>query len=116
MELVQEQQFGQVACIFTVVLVSNSQQGIFARITNQHFGNVRLQKIVKPSGTRSFPGAHVQTPAQTMNKLKNSCGFRFECGFHHQISTRIPNRRRDRCLMPVHPNILGVIHEGAPCT
>ena len=46
MELVQEQQFGQLACIFTVVLVSNSQQGIFTRITNQHFGNVRLQKIV----------------------------------------------------------------------
>jgi len=28
------------------------------------------------------------------NKLENRFGFRFERGFHHQISARIPNRRR----------------------
>ena len=50
-----------------------------------------------------------------MNKLEDSLGFRFECGLHHQISARIPNRRRDRCRMHIHPNILSVIHEGAPC-
>jgi|HubBroStandDraft_6_1064221.scaffolds.fasta_scaffold00611_1 hypothetical protein len=93
MEPVQEQQFGPLACIFTVVLVSNSQQGIFARITNQHFGNVGFQKIVQPKGTSSFFKAHLQTTAQTMNKLEDSLGFRFECGFHHQFSARIPNRR-----------------------
>jgi hypothetical protein len=33
---------------------------------------------------------------------------------HHQIPARISNGHRDRCLMHFHPNILGVIHEGAP--
>jgi hypothetical protein len=72
MELVQEQQFGQLTCIFTVVLVSNPQQSILTRITNQHFGNVGFQKIAQPSGTRSFFEAHAQTTAQTMNKLEDS--------------------------------------------
>jgi hypothetical protein len=45
-----------------------------------------------------------------MNKLKNSFGFRFECGFHHQTSARIPNRRRDRCLVHIQPNILGIVY------
>jgi len=91
-------------------LVPNSQQGILTRITNQHFGNVGFQKIVQPRGTRAFLEAHAQTAAQTMNKLENCLGFGFECGFHHQTSARIPNRRRDRCRMHIHPNILGIIH------
>jgi len=58
MELVQEQQFGQFACIFTVVLVAHAQQRIFTRITNQHFANVGFQKIVQP-------GAHVPSSKLT---------------------------------------------------
>ena len=77
MELVEKQQFGQLACIFAIVLVSNPQQGILTRITNQHFANVGLQKIVQPSGTSSFFEAHAQTTAQTMNKLEDGFGFGF---------------------------------------
>jgi ribosomal protein S26 len=85
------------------------------RVIDQHFGKVGFQKIVYPSSARSFLETHVQATAQTVNKLKDSFGFCFECGFHHQISVRIPNRRRNRCRMHIHPNILGVVNEGAPC-
>jgi hypothetical protein len=75
------------------------------RITNQHFANVGFQKVVQPSGTRSFFKGQ-QTAAQATNKLKNRLGFRFENAFHHQISARISNRHGDRCLMHIHPNYL----------
>jgi hypothetical protein len=41
--------------------------------------------------------------------------FRFQDSLQDQLAVRIPNRRGDRCLMRIQPNILGVIHEGAPC-
>ena len=83
--LVQIQQLGQLARIFTVVVVSNSQQGIFTRITNHHFPNVGFQKIVQPGGTSSFFKRHVQAAAQATNKLENGFSFRFENGLHHQV-------------------------------
>jgi serine/threonine protein kinase len=58
---------------------------------------------------------HRDLKPQAANKLKNRLRFRSENGLHHQIPARIPNSHRDRCLMHIHPNILGVIHEGAPC-
>ena len=49
-----------------------------------------------------------------MNKLENRFGFRFQDRFHGQLAGRIQNGHRDRCLVNIQPNILGVIHEGAP--
>ena len=40
--------------------------------------------------------------------------FRLDDALHHQIADRVQNRNGDRCLMNVQPNILSVIHEGAP--
>src|SRR5467141_803040 len=56
----------------------------------------------------------MQAAAQTVDKLRNGCRFRFEDGLHHQLAGGIQNCRRDRCLMNIQPNILGIIHEGAP--
>ena len=114
-ELVQIQQLGQLASIDAVVLVPDFQQGILARIADHHSGDVRLEQIVQPGRPGSFFKGYVQAATQATNELENRLGFRFENRLHHQISARIPNGHRDRCLMDIHPNILGVIHEGAPC-
>jgi len=56
----------------------------------------------------------MQTSAQSVNELQDGLRSRFENGFHHRLAGRIPRADRDRCLMNIQPNILGVIHEGAP--
>jgi hypothetical protein len=43
-ELVQIQQLGQLAGIDAVILVADFQQGILARIADQHSGDVRLEQ------------------------------------------------------------------------
>jgi len=58
-EPVQVQQFGQLACIDAVVLVPGFQQGVLARITDQHLREVGLEKIVQPSGAGFFFKGHV---------------------------------------------------------
>ena len=73
-----------------------------------------LEQIVQPRGTGPFFKGHVQASAQPVNKLQNRCRFRLEDRFHHQLAGGIQNRSRDRCLVNIQPNILGVIHEGAP--
>src|SRR5215469_10892362 len=60
-------------------------------------------------------GGHVQTAAHAVEKLEYGLRLRLENGFDHQLAGGIANRHRDRCLMHIEPNILGVIHEGAPC-
>jgi hypothetical protein len=62
----------------------------------------------------TFFQGHVQTAAQAMTKLENRFGFCFQDRFRHQIASRIQNRHRDRCLMSIQPNLLSIIHEGAP--
>ena len=113
-ELVQVQQVGQLASIDAVALVPGFEQRVLARITHQHLCDVRLEQIVQPRRAGSFFQGHVQTAAQTVNKLQNRFRFRFQDRFHHQLASGIQNRRRDRCLVNIQPNILGVIHEGAP--
>jgi hypothetical protein len=81
----------QLAGIDAVVLVPDFQQGILARIAEQHSGDVRLEQIVQPSGPGSFFRGQAQTAAQTANKLKNRLRFRFENGLHHQIPDQVPN-------------------------
>ncbi len=88
--------------------------GVLARITHQHLRDVGLEQIVQPGRASPFFQGHVQTAAQTVNKLEDGARFRFQDSFHHQLTGRVQNRRRDRCLMNIQPNILGVIHEGAP--
>jgi hypothetical protein len=63
---------------------------------------------MQPGGASSFFTGHVQTAAQAADKLQNRFGFHFEDSFHHQIAGSIPNGRRDRCLMNIQPNILGI--------
>ena len=58
---------------------------------------------------------HVQATAEAAEKLENRFRLRFENGLHHQVTAGIANRRGDRCLVNIEPNILGVVHEGAPC-
>jgi len=62
-ELVQIQKLGQLAGIHAVVMVSDFQQGILARIAGHHPGDVRLEQIVLPGGPGSFFKGHRQTAA-----------------------------------------------------
>ena len=75
---------------------------------------MRLEEIVQPRCAGAFFAGHVQASAQSVNKLQNRCCFRLEDGFHQNLAGRIKNHRRDRCLMDIQPNILSVIHGGAP--
>src|ERR1700733_2365675 len=69
---------------------------------------------MQPGGTGSFLEGDMQASAKSVNELQDRCGFRFENRFHYQPAVGIENRSRDRCLVNVEPNILGIIHEGAP--
>ena len=40
--------------------------------------------------------------------------FGLQDGFHDQLTSRIHHRDHDRCLTNVQPNILFIVHEGAP--
>src|ERR1700722_4553852 len=57
----------------------------------------------------------MQAAPETTQKLEYRLGLGLENGLHHQLAGKIQNRHRDRCLVHIQPNILGVIHEGAPC-
>jgi hypothetical protein len=52
--------------------------GVLARITDQHLRDVGFEQIVQPSGAGSFFQGHVHTTVQAANKLENRFGFRFE--------------------------------------
>src|ERR1700674_2377375 len=62
----------------------------------------------------AFFESYMQAAAQTMDKLQNGHCFRFDDGFHYYLAGGIQHSYRDRCLVNIEPNILGVIHEGAP--
>jgi hypothetical protein len=84
------------------------------KITLQHLRDIGLEQIVQPRRPGSFFPGHVQTAAQAMNKLENRFGFCFQDRFHHQVASRIQNRRRARCLWNIQPHLLSIIHEGVP--
>ena len=113
-EKVRAQQLGEFPRIDAVALVADFQQRIPARIADQHLRDVGLEQVVQPGRAGAFFEGHMQTAAQTVDKLQKGCRFRFEDGLHHQLAGGIHNCRRDRCLMNIQPNILGIIHEGAP--
>jgi hypothetical protein len=69
---------------------------------------------MQPGRAGSFFKGHLQTAPQPANKLEDGGRFRFQNGLHHQLAGGIQNGSRDRCLMNIQPNILSVIHEGAP--
>jgi hypothetical protein len=109
------EQIGQLASVDAIILVSGFQQGISARITHHHFRDVRLQQIVQPRRAGSFLKGYVQSSGQPVQKLQNRRGFRLDDRLHHQMAGAIQNHHRDRCLVNIQSNILGVIqHEGAP--
>jgi hypothetical protein len=63
-------------------------------------------------------GKKTQTPScWAFGTLQeSSCSLdKGEIGQFRPSLSPIPNGHRDRCLMHIQPNILGVIHEGAPC-
>jgi len=68
---------------------------------------------VQPAAQVPSSKVTLQIAAQTVHELQNRCCFGFHDGLHHEFSSGSRNRRRDRCLTHIQPNILGVIHEGA---
>src|SRR5215471_20303105 len=56
----------------------------------------------------------MQAATQAVDKLKNRRGLGLENSLHHQLAGRIQNSDGDRCLVHIQPNILGIIHQGAP--
>ena len=69
---------------------------------------------MQPRSAGPFLKGDLQASAQPVDKLQDRCRFRFEDRFHYRPAIGIENRSRDRCLVNVEPNILGVIHKGAP--
>jgi len=90
-ELVETQQFGQLADVNPVTLVADLQQGIFPWIAHHELRDVGLQQIVQPGGAGFFFKGHVQTAPQATNKLENGLRFRFQDGFHDQLAGGIQN-------------------------
>src|SRR5882762_1447093 len=72
------QEIRQLAGIDAVVLVAGIEQSFLARIADQDFTDMGLEHIVQPGGAGTFVQGHVQTAAQTMNKLKNRCRLSLE--------------------------------------
>jgi hypothetical protein len=108
------QQIGQLSSIDAVALVPDFQQGIFSRIAHQHFANVRFEQVVQSRRASSFLEGHTQAAAQSLDKLEQSGRFRFQNALQDQLAGRVQHRSGDGCRVNVQPNILGVIHEGAP--
>src|SRR5260370_32759444 len=95
-------------------VIDEAVGGLLPRITDQHLRDVRLEQVVQPGRAGAFFEGHMQAATQAVDKLQNGSRFRLEDGLHHQLAGGILNRCGDRCLMNIQPNILSVIHEGAP--
>src|SRR6266851_6967278 len=111
LQLVQVQQFGQLACIDAITLVAIFQQGIPTRIAYHQFRDVWLQQVVQPGGPGSFFKRDVQVPAQPVHKLQNHAGFRLDDAFHHDLSGSIHDRARNTFLVHVHTDIFAASHK-----
>ena len=70
----------------------------------QHLRDVGLEQIVQPGGAGAFFESHMQTAAQTVDKLQNGCRFGFEEG----IRVRTGNDNTNRCRDP------GILARAAP--
>jgi hypothetical protein len=68
LEIVEAQQFGQLACIDLVTLAAFFQQSILSWITHQDFRDVRFQQVVQPGRPGSFFKRDVQVSAQPVDK------------------------------------------------
>src|ERR1700722_13399680 len=75
---------------------------------------MRLEEIVQPCRAGAFLTRYMQASAQTVNKVQNRRCLCLEDRFHQNLAGRIENYSRDRCLMNIQPNILSVVHGGAP--
>ena len=112
--LVAVQQLRQLAGVAPIIPVSVSSQIVLVRIRDQHTRHMRLRQIVQPGRPGPFLQGHEQTATYAAQKLQKPIRLGFENRFHHQLAGRIQNRSRDRCLVHVQANILGIIHKGAP--
>src|SRR6266404_368369 len=72
---------------------------------------MRFQQIVQPGGRGSFFERDIQVSAQSIEKLQNHAGFRFDHAFHHDLSGSIHDRDRNTFLMHVHADIFGASHK-----
>jgi hypothetical protein len=69
---------------------------------------------MQPGRAGSFCEGYMQTATQTVNQLQNCFRFGFDHRLHDPLAVCIQNGRGDRCLVNIEPNILGVVHAGAP--
>ena len=53
---------------------------------HQQLGDVRLDQVIQPGSPRTFFQRHVQTSAQTFQKIQNGAGLGFDRTFHHQLA------------------------------
>ena len=89
-------------------------RGIFSRIAHQLLADVRFEQVVHPRCASPFLEGHTQAAAQSLDKLEQGGRFRFQNALQDQLAGRVQHRGGDRCRVNVQPNLLGVIHEGAP--
>src|SRR6266446_4549903 len=109
-EMLEAQQFGQLAGVNLVTLAALFQQSILTRITHQHFRDMRLQQVIQPGCPGSFFEGDMQISAQTVDELQNRVRFRLYNALHHNLALSVPYRNRNRFLVNIHPDILRVQH------
>src|SRR5258708_27120737 len=64
-EMLEAQQFGQLAGVNLVTLAALFQQSILTRITHQHFRDMRLQQVIQPGCPGSFFEGDMQISARS---------------------------------------------------
>jgi hypothetical protein len=74
-----------------------------------------LEQGVQAGRAGAFFKSHMQAAAQTVDESEKGVRFGLQDGFHDQLAAGIQHGHGDHCLVHIQPNILGVIHEGAPC-
>jgi hypothetical protein len=75
---------------------------------------MRLQQVVEPGSPGAFFKSDVQVSAQSIEKLQNHAGFRFDHTFHHDLAGSISDRNRNAFLVHIHTDIFSADHWGVP--
>ena len=70
-EKIGTQQLSEFPRIHAIAFVADFRQRIPARIADQHSRDMGLEQVVQPGRTGPFFEGHIQTAAQTVDKLQN---------------------------------------------
>ena len=76
--------------------------------------DTRLQQVMQPGSGGSLFEGHRKGSLQSSDEIYDSGRLGLQQTFHDQLARSIHHRHRDGGLVHVHPDILFLIHKGAP--